>query len=681
MFRKSRPACMLLMPLTACLASVAAVSAEMPTADFLGLSLEELADVDVSVVSLLPTKAAQAGSTADVIQERDWQRRGARRLLDAVAGLPATVVLPMHLGVDTLAIRGYGGLSSYSGTALQWDGVPLNDLFAGSGFMNLPNLNLGTLNRIELIRGPGSALYGSDAYHGVLALHAFDSNHDLQRAGSEIASNGYYEIEGRFSTKAFASSRLNVAAAGNGQPDQERHHDFVDLDTGDSRHGERANEYATQTLSVKLDSTNDEQWGYNAGLYAHHDEADNFSGLGSVLSGNDDVSSNDSDFVMSRLNLTRHLDAARSVEMQSYAWQVESDADIRLQRLTESIDRLVPRKQRRGGVSAIYRDASGIRNTRWALMGGTDRLEIVDAAIINDFGAAAPRQRFEHPTSGASRTIRYATIEADTHWADDTWRIIYGARFDDYSDVGTHVSPRFGLIMQPERNTAIKFLYGNAFHAPTALELYGSTGAAEGNRELNPETLDSYELVLMKRTDHWRAQLELFRSRWRNAIVATSTTENIATFTFGNLESNTAKGASISAEWEYLPWTVRFNGTYSESENTSTHTNFGLFPSTTLNLGIGYDFYQLATQIFINQIYYSHFDDVLAAEAGFAAQQLPDYSRTDVTATHRVNKELETFAVIRNLLDRDNTLPSAMGSRGGIPDERASFGIGFRYSF
>jgi iron complex outermembrane receptor protein len=290
-------------------------------------------------------------------------------------------------------------------------------------------------------------------------------------------------------------------------------------------------------------------------------------------------------------------------------------------------------------------------------------------------------QRFVHPASDARRTIRYATLEADTHSMDEVWRVIYGGRFDDYSDVGSHFSPRFGIIAQPEKNTAIKFLYGNAFHAPTALELYGSTGAAEGNAELDPEILDSYELVLMKRSDHWRAQLELFRSRWRDAIVSTATDDNVVAFTFGNLERNTAHGVSISTEWEYLPWTVRFNGAYTESENTSTNKIFGLFPSTTMNFGIGYDFYQLATQIFVNHIHYSHFDDVLAVEAGFAAKELPSYSRTDVTATHRASKELETFAVVRNLFDRDNRLPSAMGSRGGIPDERASLSVGFRYSF
>jgi iron complex outermembrane receptor protein len=668
-------------PLAACVAPVTVQATETSGTDFLGLSLEELAEVEVAVVSLLPTKATQAGSTVDVIQEQDWQKRGARRMLDAVTGLPATMVLPMHLGADALVIRGYGGISSYSGTALQWDGVPLNDLFAGSGFINLPNLNLGTLDRMELIRGPGSALYGSDAYHGVLALHAFDSSQDMQRVGSEIGSDGYYEVNGRFSTKAFSHSRLNVSVAGSGQPDQQRDYEFTDPTTLENREGERANEYATQTLALKLDSSSDDQWGYSAGLYAHHYDADRSSGLGTILSGNQDVSSNDTDFVMSRLNLSRYLDAGRSVEMQSYAWHAESDAETRLQQPGGFIDRLIPREQQRGGLRAIFRDADSISYTRWAFMAGADRLEVTDADLVNRYVDGSMSQRFVHPASDARRTIRYATLEADTHSMDEVWRVIYGGRFDDYSDVGSHFSPRFGIIAQPEKNTAIKFLYGNAFHAPTALELYGSTGAAEGNAELDPEILDSYELVLMKRSDHWRAQLELFRSRWRDAIVSTATDDNVVAFTFGNLERNTAHGVSISTEWEYLPWTVRFNGAYTESENTSTNKIFGLFPSTTMNFGIGYDFYQLATQIFVNHIHYSHFDDVLAVEAGFAAKELPSYSRTDVTATHRASKELETFAVVRNLFDRDNRLPSAMGSRGGIPDERASLSVGFRYSF
>jgi hypothetical protein len=94
--------------------------------DLYSLSLEELINVKVASASLLPTHQLEAGSSVDVVSETQWQRHGARRTLDAVAHLPATVVLPMHLGADALAIRGYGSVSAYIPTRMTcWPPKPV----------------------------------------------------------------------------------------------------------------------------------------------------------------------------------------------------------------------------------------------------------------------------------------------------------------------------------------------------------------------------------------------------------------------------------------------------------------------------------------------------------------------------------------------------------------------------
>ena len=57
-----------------------------------------------------------------------------------------------------------------------------------------------------MIRGPASALYGTDAFHGVLSLYAFESDKDMTQAGITAADNGYYQLAARYSDLSTSSA-------------------------------------------------------------------------------------------------------------------------------------------------------------------------------------------------------------------------------------------------------------------------------------------------------------------------------------------------------------------------------------------------------------------------------------------------------------------------------------------
>ena len=73
-----------------------------------------------------------------------------------------------------------------------------------------------------------------------------------------------------------------------------------------------------------------------------------------------------------------------------------------------------------------------------------------------------------------------------------------GLRHDDYDTFGGTTNPRLALIYRPLEPTTIKFLYGRAFRAPSPYELYYNDGnvTSKANPDLEPETIETYELVL-----------------------------------------------------------------------------------------------------------------------------------------------------------------------------------------
>lgn len=656
------------------------LAADVNTDDLFQLSIEELMNVDVTVASLFDTTELDAPSSVSVIKENDWQRRGARKMVDAVSHLPTAVVLPVATGTETMAIRGYARLN-VTGTAVLWDGVPLNDLFTGSSLFVTPNINLGTLNEIQMVQGPGSALYGSDAFHGVLALHGFESDRDIQNAQGRVASNGYFDAATHFSTQAYDSTRANLALAANGQPNQHRDFSYEDPDTHETRTGERANEYDAETAMVKLASDPTQPFSYHAGFYAHHYDAEGFQGLGTRPAGTQDLSGQESDFAMTQLGVARNWSPQQSMELNAYYWRTNNEFFLYNQEkpVDPIIGTRLPISQHRVGAQTIYRDA--LASTRWAISLGGEQLGIDDARakVYSEQGVLL--NDMEHPIEGTARDIQYLTLEAQTPWADGRWRLVYGGRFDHYSDVGNHTSPRLGLIYRPQPDTAIKLLYGNAFRAPTAVELYGSPGTVEGNPDLKPEVIDTYELMWLKQATDWRAQIELFQSHWQNAIVIVDNPNPPPQLHPINHGNNNARGVAGQYFYEAMPWITEFGAAYVTSENGATGDADGMFPKVIINTGLGYTFTQFDSRVYLNQRLQFDTEDVSADTAGFPAQKLPTYWRIDLTATKQFNKQFDLSISARNLLNRNNALPAANGSRGGVPDETLSVDLGARYTF
>ncbi len=643
--------------------------------ELLSMSLEELSQVRITVASLFDTDELHAASNTSVVTEQDWQRIGARRTLDAIDQLPATLVIPHLYGTEIIAIRGYAQPTSARGVATNLDGIHLNNFAFGTGQYDTPNINLGVLDRIEMIRGPASALYGTDAFHGVLSLHSFESEQDINDVRAEMASNGYYQVAARHSGAIAESVRLNLAAAGSGEPDQDVQYTIDNPAPGAANHYHKEQRYDSQTISLKLASDPDAAWSWHWGTYV--DQFESVDGVvGPVNYQGDQETAN----YMTQLGVSHNLEHGRSLQASAYY----RDSSV------ERVSVAPPGVPVPGGTNLLDENVYGINltlrqprqnqdDTQWALSAGYDVQNLVRAETSLE-GTPAGTPPIEVMGGKRSREIANLVFEADTPTFGEQWLLVYGGRVDQYSDFGTESSPRLGLIYLPTTDSAIKLLYGRAFRAPTAFELYikpiNNIGQ-QGNQELKPEIMDTLELVLMRQGQNWKGNVVLFENRWHDTI-SLDITPTVSTYS--NTGSSRARGVESTLTWLPGPWRVEFNAAYTRSRNLTTKEDYELFPQLMGHLGIGYDWRAHNTELYVINRAHSKVDDVIG-NAARTPQKLPVYWRTDLMLKHDFSAELEGHVSIINLFDRDNYLPSALGVQGGYPDDSASILVGFRYGF
>lgn len=641
---------------------------------FSDLSLEELGRVNVSAASMLPASLLDAASTVTSITQDEWQRRGARRLLDALESQAALNVVPHLSGSQAVVMRAMVPSGSPAGVALTWDDAPLTDLMR-SATQYMSGLNLGVLGQVQVIQGPGSAIYGSDAFHGLVALRSPDGPPNAAgaggRAGWRVRSDGFGEAYIQDGREIGGGLRLRLAAAANAQAAQS-----IDAAAAAGQPLVRDNRQRAQSAALRLLSDRWQDTTWSAGLYLHHYHIDDTNGIGTRSSAGNDMGWAHTHFAMLQAGGRHAFSAARSLEVKGYYWRAESDIGSVVAGTPGAQLRDLLAQQHRAGLQATWRDVLPALRSEYALSAGVERLAVEQAySELRTLGGDYLR-RVDNPSAGARRTVRQVTLEANTRWADGRWRLVYGGRLDNYSDFGSHGSPRLGLVYQPAPDNALKLLYGQAFRAPSAQEKAGSPGSILPNPQLGPEVIDTLELVAVHQGRQLTAQATVFRSVWRDGIVTQLIPPN-RLVQFMNADRNTAHGVSTSLRYRAGRLLLEFDGAWARGRNAATGREFRTFPRTKLDAALGWTLADPSWQVYLNQRWQSKVDDV-SSGAAFAPQGLPHYARTDLSLNKRLSPAADLAFQVRNLADRRNIYTSPSGARGGMPDSGITGAVSVR---
>ena len=549
-----------LMGLTAGLLSGLAASADSAAAaggtnDLTQLSLQELMAVkieQVSTPSRFTQKAAEAPSSVSVITSEEIQVYGYRTLADILKGVRGLYV-SNDRSYSYLGIRGFSRPSDYNSRVLLLvDGHRMNDALFGSGFIgNEFVLDADLIDRVEIVRGPSSSLYGSSAFFGVINVMTKRAA-DIQPAevSAEIGEEETYK--GRLSIAGtLTNSGLQYVLSGSYYDSQgNRNLYFPEFDSPANNHGVAHNLDREHAWNLYGSLTwNDFTF---SAAYVARDKHIPTASWQSLF--NDPLYNTEDDHGYLDLKWQKSLDENNDVMARVYGDDYRYTA-------------LYPNTPAIAGNDGSSRDDDVAETLgaevqwvrRWHEHVFTLGGEVLDNLRQDQaYYDVYPRVVYLND--------RHASLDAAFYGQADiavrtNLHLSAGLRYDYYEDFGGTANPRLALIYSPRDRTTLKLMYGTAFRAPNMFEMrYQTLPSNLANYHLEPETIQTYEVVLEQGLP---ADLHLTLSGYYYHIDQLINQEEVATdvYMWKNTGKAEAKGLETELEWRPA-WGLRARASY-----------------------------------------------------------------------------------------------------------------------
>ena len=646
--------------------------------DFFEIAPEQLAKLKVTAASAFAESELDSSATVSVITRADWERRGARTMPDAVLHVPGVMLLSPPDGGLLIQVRSYDS-SSLRGRATLVDGVPINTFAFGSEVFSNAEMQLGVMDSLELVRGPSTILYGSDAFHSALVLSTYSSNVEQFEVGSEIGSRNYQRLSARGTKVVGDDQTLQVAISSAHQGDQGD--DYRYPLGGSEQRASREKSYRASTAMLRWEGRAD-ALGYHLSLFTDHSDANEFPGAGTLVTDvrERDIAGRSSHLWMLKGGLDGQL-ASWGWSWDNYYWRNDYGQDFYL-RLPFGIPPTLAfdySNEDQQIVEHRYGTRVNFKRTDIEMLSGVTQLALTAASerqAIDDHDVTSrvPEvQVIATPSlpdySGLSRHINSFSVEGKSQWHDGRYQLIYGGRIDDYSSFSSQVSPRAGFIWMPSNRYSVKVLYGEAFRAPNANELRG-TNFALGTSDLKPETIDNFELTFTRALNSGLVQLTAFNTRWDDRILLVRNGNGISQYT--NSGESESRGVELSAKFSLDQWRFEVSGAgisnrTIDSPARACNCDPDMFPSWMASVGVGYRWPAQKLEIFwANRVHENvrTGDDTVNSNVEDAGL----FYRSDLSLRQQWGANWEGQVALRNIFDRDNVWPSVVNSNGGVAD-------------
>mgnify|MGYP000112017725 CR=1 FL=1 len=644
----------------------------------------------IEIATGTKTQIYKAPAVASVFSAEQIKKMGATDIDDVLETVPG-----LHIARNS---NGYLPIYSFRGAFTQYNpqvlmlinGIPITNNFQGNRNQTWGGMPVEAISRIEVIRGPGSALYGADAFSGVINIITKNAD-DIKQ--NEVAIRG----GGQNTTDAWL-------ILGDNQNDI-KYSAILEYHKTDG--SDRIIEADRQTI---LDETFGTKVSHAPGKVSTGTENLDFRGeinyqdftlrLGYQLRDDNGVGIG----LAEALDPTARKKSARSNIDLTYQAQLSSNIELTTQaayfHTTQEIKNnyyIYPKGADLGHGSPYTDGFIGNpevweQHYRFNMTGhytGLDKHairfgvgyhlgDLYKTKESKNFGLdangnlIAPGDPVQDVSDSSyiflretERTNHYLFIQDVWNIASD-WDLTAGIRHDNYSDFGNTTNPRLALVWSTSLNLSTKLLYGKAFRAPSFAETGNiNNPVALGNPDLRPEKMETLELVFdFHPSDNWNAIVNFYQYVWEDIIqYVPEEIGNVAQ----NFGQQTAYGVEIEVN-KQLSQNVSLAANYawSEARNDTNDTDVAYVPKHLWYLQLDWN---LSENLNLNV--QNHYVMDRERDIGDLRDRIDNYWLTNLTLRWQPETHnYEAALLVKNLFDEDAREPSMNnGANVNLPND------------
>ncbi|RKZ52244.1 MAG: TonB-dependent receptor [Candidatus Parabeggiatoa sp. nov. 3] len=641
--------------------------------DSLGLSLAELFDLEVTIATGAKQTVAKAPAVTTVITAHDIEAIGAKDLRQVLNTVPGFFASHNFASWPNYTIRGISS-SENQEVLMLVNGIRMNHSDTGEGGgLTMPALH--AISRIEIIRGPGSAVYGADAFAGVINIITKTA---AEIQGTEVGMRvGNLDTENAWVSHGDTWNGFDVMLAfehnttdgSGGIIDSDAQTIFDRMEGTNASLAPGPYALGRRDYDVRLDIQKG-NWQFRAGYHDFEGEL----GAGATEALTSSISKQkrfNTELVYHNPTFTEYWDVTTQLsylhmERPLHLVLYPAGAFGLPYAMTENLNYY--EQHPRLDVSGFYSrfDKHLIRlGTGYAI---DDQYKITDSLNFRDGQEGTMVDRSDQSDAWAPEVDRdswYVFLQ-DRWIISPEWEFTAGIRYDNYSDFGSTTNPRAAVVWQPQPNFTTKLLFGRAFLAPTFDKLYIRTNPlGMGNPNLKPETIETWELAFdhqATETLHFAFNLFHYDIKDKMLYVPDYTTELIRTAQ--NVGGWTGHGLEFETRWKMTSKSsLLFNYAFQNSEDDETGKELGNSPEHQAYLRTDW-------LLFPNWFLNSQINWVAdwSRKPGDPRKKVDDSTTVDLTLRHKnINKNRWNFAVgVRNLFDEDVHIPSFPPDTDGL---------------
>ena len=659
------------------------------------LQAELTATVEASTYIATKTLLGQDSvpGQVSVLRGKDLEARGIHTVVEALSLFPGT-----STSFNDPTVRGIEGSTSGKLKILV-NGIPFNTSITGKGTPSF-SIPIELVEKIEMIRGPGSAVYGEYASVGVINIVTRkDGNFVYGEAGSysSFSEGGSYSLhEKDFSTY--------VTVANHSQNGQDIFHPtdvMYQMGQGNVSYapGNETNNDLQKTAFFGL-AYKDFSF---SGQYIDFQTGAGIGTSNALPPVTNKMIWDESQYSLEAVQKLSYDNYHTSLKLGIMDYTVSMDhnvlfppgtwtaapsiTDMTVPGFPQSFSGYHPNgvvastlaEERRVyssvEVSKKYGDHGILVGTEYSNDSIVNLSTSANTVSSSDISASSYHSFDSNNTyikKGAGRQIESLVLQ-DQYLVTKDLNITAGMRVDNYSDVGTAVTPRIAATYSVTENHSVKAQYGQSFRPPTFFEQYSNNYVLTGNPKISPETVNTYELGHVYRNKDTAVKTTFFWSELNNLIE--SNTSGI----FVNSTKAVVKGSELEVE-KTISSSLKIDGnlSYVDTWIQDTGSQIGGSANWLGNLGI----------VWAKESYSVYFGDKYIGPRN----SLPNDSRQKIGSTNIVNTAISFYDVMlknvtvrAGIQDIFNTVETDLDPyasyAGNFPRPGRNFSIKMSYNF